>query len=419
MFQKLKRILIVSMLFYGWHIPFDSTLGSAQTVDAMDLHKAAVHDSPADIADWPITVSIQKLTMRPTGSQPEGLAFETSTVPQAWDYHVPGWGKPDEQGKCPADGCVFYTVHAVAFVNGGWHEAGFIQMWQGRASTGAPILSDFHKNWAYAKDRWADLNDYLPQPGDQMGFFLSAGNARDTKEVTSRRERSNVVLVKLPSGDNGVFEFAGGGAVEDTPLVATLRAVRAKYPELINQAQAGAILNETAWIHRGDGIVLLGKTGGNNCPQPNTGARVSCDFLVDSNTKRGWDLLTGSPDASGPAPTGVTGQGDGEDLSGALASGARTLVSPVDPNGSGPGPDPTPTPGTKGDKGDPGPQGPAGPQGPKGDPGDSANVDALQAQVNDLKAQIEALKAIRIPIGCKASLNLGATKIGLHCELTY
>jgi hypothetical protein len=175
-------------------------------VDGLDLHRVTVHDSPADIADWPVTVSITTLTMQPLGESPEGLAFETSTIPQAWDYHVPGWGTGT---TCPADGCVFYTVHAVAFVNGGWHEAGFIQMWQGRVSTGAPILTDFHKNWAYAKDRWGDLNDYLPQVGDQMGFFLSAGNARDVREVTSRRERSNVVLVKLPAGDRGVFTFSG------------------------------------------------------------------------------------------------------------------------------------------------------------------------------------------------------------------
>jgi hypothetical protein len=40
-----------------------------------------------------------------------------------------------------------------------------------------------------------------------MGFFVSAGNARGEGGVTSRRERSNVVVVPLPGGDNGSFGF--------------------------------------------------------------------------------------------------------------------------------------------------------------------------------------------------------------------
>jgi hypothetical protein len=189
-FKRLKQILIVSAIFYGWHIPFDSTLAMSQTVDAMDLSKVAVHGSPSDVASWTPTVSIEKLTMRPTGSNPEGLAFTTSTIPQAWDYHVPGWGQPDEQGKCPADGCVFYTVWPVVQVNGQWHTAGIIQMWQGRASTGAPILTDFHKNWAYARDRWGELFDYAPQVGDQIGFFIKPSRPRWRGCARSTRRRS-------------------------------------------------------------------------------------------------------------------------------------------------------------------------------------------------------------------------------------
>jgi hypothetical protein len=179
----------------------------AQT-DAIDLRQAVVHDSPADVADWPVTVRISRLTMRPGGLQPDGLAFETAAaIPDAWNYHVPGWGDPGR--TCPADGCVLYTVWAVAKVRAHWHAAGFIQMWKGRPSTGAPILSDFHKNWAYAHDRWGDLNEYIPHEGDWMGFFLTAGNARHVGGATSVRERSNVVMVRLPAGDSGAIDFGG------------------------------------------------------------------------------------------------------------------------------------------------------------------------------------------------------------------
>jgi len=40
-----------------------------------------------------------------------------------------------------------------------------------------------------------------------MGFFVSAGNARGDGGVSSVRERSNVVIISLPAGDNGYFPF--------------------------------------------------------------------------------------------------------------------------------------------------------------------------------------------------------------------
>jgi hypothetical protein len=51
---------------------------------------------------------------------------------------------------------------------------------------------------------------YQPHAGEQMGFFVSAGNARGFGGVSSVRERSNVVLVALPAGDNGSFSFSLG-----------------------------------------------------------------------------------------------------------------------------------------------------------------------------------------------------------------
>jgi hypothetical protein len=91
-------------------------------------------------------------------------------------------------------------------VNGQWNTSGFIQMWRGRLSTGAPILTDFATNWAY-DTRWGPMNGYHPHVGELMGFFLSAGNARGVSGVSSVRERSNVVVVALPAGDTGSFSF--------------------------------------------------------------------------------------------------------------------------------------------------------------------------------------------------------------------
>jgi hypothetical protein len=119
------------------------------------------------------------------------------TTKQSWpDVVPPGFGGPLQ-----------YTVWAVVNIGGQWYTSGFIQMWRGRSSTGAPILSDFARNWAY-DSRWGPMAGYQPHVGEQMGFFVSAGNARGTGNVSSVRERSNVVVVALPAGDSGVFTFS-------------------------------------------------------------------------------------------------------------------------------------------------------------------------------------------------------------------
>jgi hypothetical protein len=165
--------------------------------DAIDMSQVEVWNSPADIASWPVTAAITALTMRP--GQNVGLAFQFSAQNTWPDYTPPGW-----------DGPLQYTVWAVVKVNGRWRTSGFIQMWRQRPSTGAPILTDFARNWAY-DGRWGPMAGYQPQVGEQMGFFLSAGNARGVGSVTSVRERTNVVVVSLPAGDTGDFAFPARG----------------------------------------------------------------------------------------------------------------------------------------------------------------------------------------------------------------
>ncbi len=166
--------------------------------DQIDLSTAVVHSSPADIASWPITTRIERLTMRP--GQDHGLSFQFSGN-QTWpDYVPPGW-----------DGPIQYTVWAGVRVNGRWHMAGFIQMWRSRPSTGAPIVAQW-RDWAYDENRWGPMARHRPQVGEEMVFFLSAGNARrgsagPEPDVTSVRERSNAVLVKLPPNDHGDFVY--------------------------------------------------------------------------------------------------------------------------------------------------------------------------------------------------------------------
>jgi hypothetical protein len=165
--------------------------GSCAGGDQMNLGAARVYNSPPDIASWPATYCISHLNM----SSSAGLSFDSAALSRWPDYQPPGW-----------DGPLQYTVWAVVNIGGQWYTSGFVQMWRGRGSTGAPILAEFSRNWAY-DSRWGPMAGYQPHAGEQMGFFLSAGNARGVGTVTSARERTNVVVVSLPAGDNGSFSF--------------------------------------------------------------------------------------------------------------------------------------------------------------------------------------------------------------------
>lgn len=162
--------------------------------DAFDLSTASIVNAPADVASWPATATISKIAMQPKGAPLEGLALTFDAQDRWPDYVPPGWAGPLQ-----------YTVWACT--PRPWVCSGFIQMWRGRPNTGAPILSDFAINWDYDA-RWGAMSSYRPSVGDSMAFFVTAGNARGEFGVTSLRERSNVVLVPLPAGDTGVFNFA-------------------------------------------------------------------------------------------------------------------------------------------------------------------------------------------------------------------
>ncbi len=155
--------------------------------DQMNLAEATVYNSPADVASWPVTTRITRLQMLGCNG---GIAL-TFGAQNSWpDYTPPGW-----------DGPLQYTVWAVVNVNGRWNTSGFIQFWRGRENTGAPILPlgcGFPVNWAY-DHRWGPMNGYRPSVGERMGFFVTAGDARNVLGVTSLRERSNVVVVDLPA----------------------------------------------------------------------------------------------------------------------------------------------------------------------------------------------------------------------------
>jgi len=54
---------------------------------------------------------------------------------------------------------------------------------------------------------WGELAGHQPAPGEQVGFFVTAGDQR-AKDVRAVTERSNVVLIPFPTDGGAYYPFS-------------------------------------------------------------------------------------------------------------------------------------------------------------------------------------------------------------------
>jgi hypothetical protein len=161
--------------------------------DQMDLHQAIVTaGSPTDVANWAVTAKLTALNLQSSGVDVE---FTKKTGPGRWpDIVPPGWS-----------GSLQYTLWMVVNINGQWYTSGGVEYWYGLSqSGGAP--SQFTSNWYYSPAVWGPLATHQPSPGEMVGFFVTAGDAR-AKDVRSVVERSNVVMVPFPTDGGAYYPF--------------------------------------------------------------------------------------------------------------------------------------------------------------------------------------------------------------------
>lgn len=165
----------------------------APSVDAIDLHQVVVTSGNAvDVANWPVTTRIRVLDFRADGLF---VDFDKKDGPGRWpDVTPPGW-----------DGPIQYTMWMVVNIGGRWYTSGGVEYWYGLSRQGGPP-SQYAANWYYSPQVWGPLASHQPAVGEQVGFFVTAGDQR-AKDVRAVTERSNVVMVPFPSDAGGYYPF--------------------------------------------------------------------------------------------------------------------------------------------------------------------------------------------------------------------
>ena len=161
--------------------------------DAIDLRQVTVTGGNAvDVANWPVTTRIRVLDFRADGLF---VDFDKKEGPGRWPDVTPaGW-----------DGPIQYTMWMVVNIGGRWYTSGGVEYWHGLARQGGPP-SRFTSNWYYSPEVWGLLATHQPAVGEQVGFFVTAGDQR-AKDVRGVTERSNVVMVSFPSDAGGYYPF--------------------------------------------------------------------------------------------------------------------------------------------------------------------------------------------------------------------
>jgi hypothetical protein len=157
--------------------------------DQIDMHTVIVRGPGGDVANWPVTTQIRVIDAN------FGGFFVDFDAKNRWPEVVPsGW-----------DGGIQYTLWCVMKINGQWITAGGVEFWKSLERQGGPP-SRLSSNWYYNSGVWGELASHQPAVGEQVGFFVTAGDQR-AKDVRAVTERSNVVLLPFPSDGGGYYPF--------------------------------------------------------------------------------------------------------------------------------------------------------------------------------------------------------------------
>jgi hypothetical protein len=260
---------------------------TAAGVDAIDLSKASVYNSPPDIASWAITTAITRLDI---GSDGVYAQFDKSDGPNRWpDITPPGWG-----------GSLQYTLWLALHLDNQWDTAGIIQFWYGRPGTGDDVTQNnqIAVNWVF-DGRWGPMAGHQPAVGELVGFFVTAGNERGVTDASQTlvTERSNVVVIPFPANSGVSFVFG--------PAAPACGAI-ASGAGLASGQGVSSCDGRFQLTMQGDGNLVLNQSGASlwaSATPGNPGASLSMqtdgNLVVSTGGSQVWASNTpGNPGAS-------------------------------------------------------------------------------------------------------------------------
>lgn len=210
----LKRLLALGLLLFAGPVAAQDQI----TADQIQF----VGPGGPDLGGYAVTTTISHLDVTTAGLN---VVFDKRDGPNRWPdtCSTPSCVEPGTNM-----GALEYSVGLVLKVNGQWYGSAPLETWNGNDTVGGAIqnVGQIPGNWFYDAGRWGPLTGYQPQPGETVGLFVVAGDARNN--YTPLRERSNVVTFAMPAdGEDRSFDFSATVVlppvimVPDPPVVVT------------------------------------------------------------------------------------------------------------------------------------------------------------------------------------------------------
>lgn len=146
-----------------------------------DLANVTIVGSP-NVLGWPVTSRITSL-----GFSPGNIHLE-HTRRGTWPPVV-----------IAPDGTTQESTLWVFFnINGRWYGTGGERWRPFQTDKALTKASDIGPGWLYDPSRWGPMANYVPRPGELVGFMVAAGSTRSDANVAVA-ERSAVVLIPFPA----------------------------------------------------------------------------------------------------------------------------------------------------------------------------------------------------------------------------
>jgi len=86
-------------------------------------------------------------------------------------------------------------------ISGKWYGTGAVRWRPYQTDKALSKPSDIGPGWLYDSSRWGPMANYVPRPGELVGFMIAAGSTRSDANIRVA-ERSGVTLIPFPS-DSG------------------------------------------------------------------------------------------------------------------------------------------------------------------------------------------------------------------------